>query len=204
VSRGDLDGATAQEVLVNGSEPWDVDIDPRCATYGEWRARYFRKDASAGTTDPMADPDRDGLVNLLEYSCGSHPLHSEVPASPLEGFIYDDATTGLSHLAVRFHRRPAAGDLAYYVQVSEDLISWRDSRSDSIFPTTVEVSAQPAADYMELVTTRAEAPLEGSSRSFLRLLVEKRPSIAAAGAGDAVPWKNRPRTPALRQLRNDH
>ena len=41
-----------------------VDIDPRCATYDEWRARYFRKDASAGTTDPMADPDRDGLARV--------------------------------------------------------------------------------------------------------------------------------------------
>lgn len=174
VSRGDMDGATPQEVLAGGLEPWDVDVDPRCATYDEWRARYFRKDAAAAVTDPLVDPDRDGLPNLLEYACGSNPLRPETPATPLEAFIYHDGATGLSHLAVRFRRRPAATDLSYYVQVSEDLVSWRDSRSDSSLPTTVEVSVESASDYMELVTTRTEAPLDRSNRAFLRLQVEKR------------------------------
>ena len=172
VSRGDLDGSTPQEVLANGSEPWDVDLDPRCATYGEWRARYFRKDATAGVTDVLADPDRDARSNLLEYACGSHPERGDPTASPLESLIYHDSVTGLSHLAVRHFRRPGTTDLSYYVQISEDLVGWRDSRYDGPQPTIVEVSAQPAADYLELVTTRAEAPLDGATQQFLRLRVE--------------------------------
>lgn len=180
VSRGDLDGSTPQEVLANGSEPWDVDVDPRCATYGEWRARYLRKDATAAATDLLADPDGDGRVNVLEYACGSHPLRADMPASPIESFIYHDDVTGFSHLAIRFLRRPGTTDLSYYVQVSEDLVGWRDSRYAGPLPTIVEVSAQPAADYLELVTTRAEAPLDGASQSFLRLRVEKTPGFTRA------------------------
>jgi hypothetical protein len=107
VSRGEMDGATPQEVLANGSEPWDVDIDPRCSTFDEWRARYFRKDAAAATITVQGDPDSDGLANLLEYACGTHPLRSDTPASSVGSFIYHDSTTGLSHLAVRF--RATAG-----------------------------------------------------------------------------------------------
>ncbi len=171
VSRGDLDGATPQEVLATGSEPWDVDVDPRCTTYAEWRARHFRKDALPDVTAPTADPDADGQVNALEYACGSHPLRPDAPASPIEGFIYHDGATGFSHLAVRFRRRPAATDLGYHVQVSDDLIAWRDSRNGGPLPTTVEVSAEPAADYLELVTTREEARIASGSQSFLRLQV---------------------------------
>ena len=182
VSRGDLDGSTPQEVLANGSEPWDVDLDPRCATYGEWRARYFRKDATAATTDELADPDEDGRNNLLEYACGSHPLRADPTASPLESLIYHDSVTGLSHLAVRHLRRPGTTDLSYYVQISEDLAGWRDSRYDGPQPTIVEVGAQPAADYLELVTTRAEAPLDGAPQQFLRLRVEKRAGLSRGAA----------------------
>ena len=165
VSRGDLDGATPQEILAAGSEPWDADLDPRCATYTEWRARFFRKDATAAATDFLADPDGDGAVNLLEYATGSHPLRGD--AAPVQPLVHFDNITGSSHLAVRFHRRPAATDLTYQVQVSEDLVTW--------LPTTVEVGAQPAADFLETVTTRAAAPLPGPGRLHMRLKVVKTP-----------------------------
>ena len=173
VSRGDLDGATPQEVLAAGSEPWDADIDPRCATYAEWRARYFRKDAAAAATDFLADPDGDGAVNLLEYATGSHPLRGD--AAPVQALVYFDNVTGFSHLAVRFNRRPAATDLTYQVQVSEDLATWRDNTSPGPQPVTVETGAQPAADFMETVTTRAAAPLPGASRLHMRLRIVKAP-----------------------------
>ncbi|HZJ14018.1 MAG TPA: hypothetical protein VFD27_03165 [Chthoniobacteraceae bacterium] len=175
VSRGDLDGATPQEVLASGSEPWDVDIDPRCATYAEWRARYFRKDAPGVVTDPGADPDGDRQINALEYACGSHPLRAETPGTPIDGFIFHDNSTGLSHLAIHYHRRPGATDLQYHVQISEDLIGWRDERNDPPLPTTVELSATAAPDYLELVTTRAEESLDYAPRIFLRLQIELNP-----------------------------
>jgi DNA-binding beta-propeller fold protein YncE len=175
VSRGDLDGATPLEVLAAGSEPWDVDVDPRCATYGEWRARYFRKDAPVSVTASVADPDGDGQINALEYACGSHPLHAGAPASPVVGFIYHDGVTGFPHLAVRFHRRPASTDLVYFVQVSEDLVAWRDSRNAGLLPTTVEVGTEAAADHLEVVTTRTEAPFDSARPAFLRLQVSLTP-----------------------------
>ena len=175
VSRGDIDGATPQEVLAAGSEPWDADIDPRCNNYAEWRARYFRKDAPVGVTAPDADPDKDGSNNLLEYAGGSHPLRADLQPVRMEGFIFRDAVTGFPHLALRYYRRPAATDLSYYVQVSTNLSDWRDSRSAGIQPTVVEVSSEPAPDYMLLVTSRAEARFDTGVKSFLRVSVELRP-----------------------------
>ena len=171
VSRGDLDGSTPQEVLAAGTEPWDADIDPRCTTYTEWRARYFRKDAAVAATDFLADADGDGIVNLLEYATGSHPLRGD--AAPIQALVHLDNITGFRHLAVRFLRRLAASDLTYQVQVSEDLVAWRDNTSPGPQPMTVEVGAQAAADFMETVTTRAAAPLTGASRFYMRLWIVK-------------------------------
>ena len=86
-----------------------------------------------------------------------------------------DNITGFRHLAVRFLRRLAASDLTYQVQVSEDLVTWRDNTSPGPQPVTVEIGAQPAADFMETVTTRAAAPLTGASRLYMRVRIVKAP-----------------------------
>jgi hypothetical protein len=122
-------------------------------------------------TSPTADPDCDGQINALEYACGSHPLRAEIPAKPIDGFIFHDSTSGLSHLAIHYHRRPAATDLEYHVQISEDLLTWRDDRNAPPLPTTVEISSTPAPDFLEAVTTRAATSLTDAPRTFLRLQV---------------------------------
>ena len=102
-------------------------------------------------------------------------MRAETPGTPIDGFIFHDNSTGLSHLAIHYHRRPGATDLQYHVQISEDLIGWRDDRSDPPLPTTVEVSATAAPDYLELVTTRAEEDLDYSPQIFLRLQIGLNP-----------------------------
>jgi hypothetical protein len=55
--------------------------------YALWSASVFPSGASAGSTQPAADFDQDGLVNIVEYLGGSNPASPS--ASPLAVSIAD-------------------------------------------------------------------------------------------------------------------
>jgi len=174
-SRGDMDGSTPAEIIVAGTssnQPWDIDIDPRATSYGEWRGRYFRLDAPTATTNKTADPDLDGLNNLTEYALGTPPTRGNAGMS-LESVRVTD--NSIAYAAIRFRRRVGATDLTYRVQVSEDLATWRDNTSPG-GPHTVEVSVTPSSEGMEWVTARATTT--PPQQQFFRVLVES-PSAAA-------------------------
>jgi DNA-binding beta-propeller fold protein YncE len=178
VSRGDLDGSTPAEIIVAGTasnQPWDIDIDPRTLSYGDWRARFFRLDAGASLTAKAADPDRDGLLNLLEYALGTPPLRGNSEASFESLQVTENST---DYAAIRFRRRAGATDLTYRVQVSNDLVTWHDNTSPAGGPYTVEMSVAPAGEGLEWVTTRAVVPISQSPpQQFFRLAVDA-PSAA--------------------------
>jgi sugar lactone lactonase YvrE len=172
VSRGDLDGSTAREILANGSEPWDCDLDRRCTNYTEWVRRCFRIDALATDTDPSADPDGDGIPNAIEYALNLSPTHPDTSGLP-QGFL-TVGPTQLDYHATKFRRRTGTTDLTYYVQVSTNLTSWSGSPAD---PQTVEIQKQPLGDDMEEVTVRTTYAISGYSSHFMTLRVELMPSI---------------------------
>jgi len=167
VNRGDLDGSTPQEVLAIGTEPWDVDLDRRCATYSEWRQRCFRRDAPSAQTDPAADPDGDGIVNLLEYAFDLAPMDADRSALP-EGFETTGPSLSGKYHGIKYRRRADASDLTYTVQVSTDLVTWRGSASD---PQTVEAGVTSLGDGMEEVTARTLYTVNGLSTHFMRVSV---------------------------------
>jgi len=166
VSRGDLDGATPMEILATGSEPWDVDLDRRCASYAEWRTRCFRRDAVPDTTTPTADPDGDGLINAVEYALDAPPLHPDSSVLP-RGLLVPGPLPDTLYPAVSFRRRATANDLGYEIQVSTNLVDWTGSVAD---PPAVAVATRPLGDGMEEVTVRALAPAS-SHATFIRVNV---------------------------------
>ncbi|MBI5386530.1 MAG: hypothetical protein HZA90_17815 [Verrucomicrobia bacterium] len=167
VSRGDFDGSTPMEVLATGTEPWDVDLDRRCASYAEWRLRCFRRDASAAQTDPAADPDDDGLPNAVEYALDSPPLHASGSVFA-GGFLTTGPVAGAPYHAVKFRRRAGTSDLTCVVQVSTNLITWLGSAAE---PQTTEIEVRPLADGMEEATVRTLNPVSGYTSHFLRITV---------------------------------
>lgn len=116
-----------------------------------WLAGHFsaaeRRDPSLGTL--AADPDGDGLPNLLEYALRLDP---RVPnPSPLS------LATGAQRLRLTFPRRADPG-LRYSVQASPDLATWTEIWSSS-GPANLDDS--PAVE--------DTTPLTASGRRFLRL-----------------------------------
>lgn len=168
ISRGDIDGSTPVEVIATGSQPWDVEIDRRCVTYEEWRRRCFRRDEEAANTGPLADPDGDGVGNLLEYCFDRAPLHRENAALP-QVMLIVGPDPGVIYPAIRFRRRSGTTDLTCFVQQSVDLESWEGSRD---LPVATEVQVTPQHDGMEEVLVRANAPVSVESARYLRVVAE--------------------------------
>ncbi len=166
VSRGHLDGAAAgaPEIVVAGTasnQPWDLALDPQVTTYDEWTKRFFRLDASADLTRPLADPDGDGLNNFGEYALGTAPLSAGAALQPTT--IMDGA---ILYPAVTYARRFVAGNVVYAVAATAELGKW------SAAVETIEVGRSPIdAEGMEYVTVRSTTPVNSSSGQFFRLTV---------------------------------
>jgi len=171
VCRGDFDGSTPLEILANGTEPWDVDLDPSCGSYTEWVLRCFRRDAPPEQTEPEADPDSDGIPNAVEYAFDLSPLHGDRDGWPT-GFVTAGPISGADYHAVNYRRRTGTSDLIYDVQVSTNLMHWA---GDVTTPVAVEIQTARLGDGVESVTARTLSPLTGYLNHFMRVRVTLEP-----------------------------
>ena len=112
-----------------------------------WRQTYFGTTAATGTAANDADPDGDGLVNLLEYALAGDPLQSGTGILPVSG-------TSAGHLTFTFPRQRS--DLIYEVEVSADLATW------------AVIATNPGTIGQSVTVTD---PQSISARRFLRLKV---------------------------------
>lgn len=133
------------------------------STFGSWRETNFSAEDAAdpAVSGPEADPDGDGLPNLLEYAVGGVPGEASRAGMP-EHSVHTE--NGEQFLALTYERVKAASDLAFHVESSDDLIHW-DAAS------TVLVETEDLGN-TERVTVRTEQPIDTGLRKFLRLRVE--------------------------------
>lgn len=135
-----------------------------------WLGQTFtpaeRADPAVGSL--TADPDQDGIPNLLEYALGLAPRSADAASAlPSPAVV---ATAGGPRLELSFSRpEPAPPGVTYAVETSADLVNWsREAAAVSL------VSSTTAAGRATLVY-RAAAPLGAGQRVFLRLAVETSP-----------------------------
>ena len=100
---------------------------PLPVTLDQWRQNNFGANAdNAAVADDLADPDGDGLDNLLEYALGTNPLAGNV--SPV---VMDTETVGgNTYLRLTTMKNPAATGITYSVEATgdmEDPGSWSSS-----------------------------------------------------------------------------
>ena len=108
---------------------------------------------AAADSAPTADPDVDGLPNLLEYAFGSNPLDPRDTDIPVCGL-----NPSASSLTLTFLR--ARSDLTYEIQASSDLAAWQTIATN---PGTVSASTP--------LTFTDSISLATAPRRFLRLRV---------------------------------
>ena len=137
--------------------------------FDAWRISQFSplELADTGISGELADPDHDGIKNLLEFALNLSPKSSDATGLPT-ATIQDVA--GQDYLTLTFRRRTPALDLTYTPQTngSLDAGSWLDN--------AVQVGAPiDHGDGTETVTFRDATPISGADRRFLQLKVTRTP-----------------------------
>ena len=124
--------------------------------YDSWRLAQFGAEAgNPVVAGELADPDGDGVANLLEYAFATEPRRAGGAA-----VTAGEVDEGL--LAVDYRINLDATDVVAAVQWSEDLGTWSDA------PATVTVLGESG----RVRTVRATVPADGVRR-FLRVKVTR-------------------------------
>ena len=142
-------------------------------TIAQWRAVYFASRANAGDAADGADPDQDGLANLLEYAMGLDPTHPDSAPSLTPVVVQAE---GADWFAGEFFRNTNATDLTYSVEVADalpastwaDLASYRSGTGWSGPGHVVETIGEPNR---VKVRVREAQPMRALANRFQRLRV---------------------------------
>lgn len=135
--------------------------------YENWRAQAFTAAelANPAVSGDGADPDADGIVNLVEYAFNLNPRVSFHPDLP-RAFVQN--VSGQDYLQVQYTRRNAPADVQYLLQTSSDLLAWNPSSA-----SFTQVGASNNGDGTSLVTLRLQSPISNATQIFVRIAIQK-------------------------------
>ena len=126
-----------------------------------WRSAHFGTIDNSGNAADTADPDDDGLSNLLEYALGTDPNSGSgadgASAQPKASII---TIGGIDYLQITVIRAEKKSDLSYAIQSGDLINAWG---SDI---TILE-------DTATILRARHNSPISSSQRQFLRLKVTR-------------------------------
>ncbi|MBS0659772.1 MAG: hypothetical protein JSR82_16145 [Verrucomicrobia bacterium] len=117
-----------------------------------WRAAWFSPEelAQPAVSGPAADPDGDGIPNLLEYALGTPPRVAGVTGLP---------TSSISASRLQLTFTPLRSDVTYLVEASSDLASWSN------------IAVNPGIIGSPVTVTDSVIITPSNPRRFLRLRV---------------------------------
>jgi hypothetical protein len=150
----------------------------RVMTFDEWQDLNSLSGAGRGAT---ADPDNDGVPNLLEYAFSRQPGRAE-PSPALTSVSVQSG-----RLVINFTRDERAGDLLYEVQVSDTLngTDWTTiaqsnagaatAAASGFSPTITETSASDIASIgvVRKVSVTDVVNMAGRTKRFMRVKITK-------------------------------
>ncbi|WP_345783386.1 FAD-dependent oxidoreductase [Luteolibacter sp. SL250] len=131
--------------------------------FDDWRHSKFN---AAHLNDPsisgdLADPDGDGLNNLLEFVSGSEPQAGDPTPPGTRGSIVIGAA---GYQTLTFRRR-ISPDISCVAEVSPDLVDWRSD------PGAVELTTMEDDGRMRTIQARDLTPETAAGKRFIRLRV---------------------------------
>jgi parallel beta-helix repeat protein len=136
--------------------------------YFDWQQSFVW---SASTSLPSADPNQNGVPNLLEYALNLTPLSQTPPTLPSVG--WNTSTPDGPWLTFTYRHNLKADDLTYEILSSEDLQTWSVLNVDEVSTFSETVDANPDGDgSCELLRIRTLAD-PSLNKLFLRLRVTR-------------------------------
>jgi hypothetical protein len=123
--------------------------------FQSWLSDYFNESEllDANLSGPTADPDGDGLPNLIEYALGLDPKSTDTAGLP-------EVTTTATDWVYTYTRPIDRADITYAVEMSTDLFSW----TITLTPTFVSASG-------DVETWQATYPLSSAANAFFRVKI---------------------------------
>ncbi|MEY3897308.1 MAG: hypothetical protein RLZZ214_2829 [Verrucomicrobiota bacterium] len=128
--------------------------------YDVWTSSYGLTGSAALSA---ADPDNDGMANLLEYAFGTSPIAISDQYRPT---VRESTVAAQSYLEITYRQNLDATDLTYVVRQSNDLVNWT-----TLTAAGGDITITPIGS-SRLQTVAVRAPLVGT-RQFLRIGVNK-------------------------------
>ena len=127
-----------------------------------WRLASFTTAelADSSISGDSADPDHDGLSNLMEYTLGLPPKDPTATNRP-----YASIATG--YLTLTYTHAKAAIDVSLVVEQSNDLVHWQSG------PGYVQQVSCVDEGAIQRITVQLTSPVAGASGAFLRLRVTR-------------------------------
>jgi hypothetical protein len=127
-----------------------------------WRFNHFTAAELNDPTvsGPAADPDHDGVPNLLEYALNLDPKTPDAAGLPAAGLVN-------GALTLTYTRVKSATDITYVPEVSTDLVTWNSGSS-----YTAEIQVTDLGATLTVVVASL-LPLSSSPAQFMRLRVTR-------------------------------
>lgn len=116
-----------------------------------WRYQHFGTVAGTAAAADDADPDGDGLANLLEYALGTLPTQASAPPWTSGNFA--------GYLGLSVAKGASASGVAWSAESSDDLLIWHPAETVTL------------TDNGTTFSVRDSVPLGSAARRFLRLRV---------------------------------
>ncbi len=132
-----------------------VTVVPERIDLDRWRQANFPGNSQTPQLFAMSDPSGAGIPNLMRYGFG---LNAQNPLATVDLLPRAELLDG--HLALRFHRTPAAQDLEYRVEISEDLRTWREAGPEVEDLTFTQSPGDPAAALYRVTRPAAQNPVQ--------------------------------------------
>ena len=135
--------------------------------YSTWQSSHFTTAelATPGISGDNADPDGDGIVNLLEYALNLDPRTANRTGLPT---ISTTTVNSATYPTFTYTRVKSATDLTYAVEVSTDLVTWNRGSAYTADLTTIDQGTT------QQVTTRSLSPINATTpRQSFRLRVTR-------------------------------
>ena len=162
-----------------GTPPRRVDVHDFVHFYAlplpiqTWRDLHFGTNASRpSVSGDAADPDQDGIPNVLEYAFALDPLVASTGGLPAGSLT---ETGGTQYLALRFQRPMSATDLTYRVLVASNLYAWETGCTlvgTNITSTTIAaLMSRWTTNALETDVVRDAAPVSAAAARFMRIEV---------------------------------